>query len=236
MQVVVANRKGNFATDSVMRLKEASPRLYVVGQLHGALNDLLLLDEMIARDVARFEAVGAAVLHAGGYIDKGNQVPELLDYLEHRTHVGSARVTYLLGAHEWLMSRAVCGDRRAALQWLLSGAEASLGRWGVPTRDWIKTLPTTIPQNHIDFLRSLPASAVIGQTRFVCSSFVTGSTQPFGLFGQSGAAEALFGDGPICAIGGDSDVMRSVAPHPWMVRDLWTVERVFCTVLDRRVC
>ena len=121
----------------------AFERLYIVGQLHGAPHDLEVLDQMIAQDIAAKPTLNSAVLHAGGYIDKGNEVPELLGALEHRNEIQGTPVIYLLGAHEWLMLRAVGGDQHASLQWLLSGAEASLDRWNVPTENWSANLATS---------------------------------------------------------------------------------------------
>jgi len=216
-----------------IRLPDSARRLYVVGQLHGALDELQAVDEMVARHLSTREGQKAVVLHAGGSIDKGNRVPELLSCLESRTHVAAASVVYLLGAHEWLMLRAIGADKRAALEWLLSGAEASLDRWGVPTRDWVAMLPEAIPKSHIAFVQALPACAVAGQINFVCSTFTDVRARPFGLFGHPIAAEALAGGRPLTSIGAFSDLMRGTAPEPWTVDDIWTVERVQCAVLER---
>jgi serine/threonine protein phosphatase 1 len=170
------------------------------------------MDELIADDASTHQGGDAVILHAGGYIDKGNQVPELLNRIERRVHVGSIPVIYLLGAHEWLMLRAVSGNRQAALEWLLSGAEASLDRWRVPVEDWIEHLKTTIPQSQIDFLHALPVSAFDGRRRFFCETFSGGPALPFGLFGRPGGMEALFDQAVATPVGNLSGVMRMDGP------------------------
>jgi len=235
MRPSISERQGCPATPPEVEIQDGVLRLYVVGPVHGALNALRALDGVISCDVAKHRPGEAAVLHAGGYIDKGDQVPQLLSYLIDRAHLGSARVTYLLGAHEWLMLRALTGDRRAALEWLLSGAEASLDGWGVPARNWVERLPSAIPKSHMAFVNELPACAVIGGTRFACSSFAVGPARPFGLIARPGPIDELFGGEPATAIGSFSDLLRGAAPEPWVVRDVWTADRISCAVLDRLV-
>jgi hypothetical protein len=215
------------------RIEGSIGRLYVVGQIHGAPDDIGELDERIARDAEPL-AGQVMVLHAGGYIDKGNQVPELLEYLSRRNNVGVAAVTYLLGAHEWLMLRTLDGDRRAAVEWLLSGAEASLDRWQVPLQDWVSLLASSIPAQQIAFLRGLSATAFDGQTHFFCETFGTGPAQPLGLFGQLGDPGATLTKNGRTPVGNFSDIMRHSAPAPWTVSAVWTAGRVRCAVVDRR--
>lgn len=211
-------------------------RLYIVGQLHGALRDLEILDEMIAQEIMATPAKNSAVLHAGGYIDKGNGVPELLGALEHRNEIQEAPVIYLLGAHEWLMLRAMRGDSRASLQWLLSGAEASLDRWNVPTENWGANLATSIPGSQLDFLQRMPTCARIGDARFVCSTFIVEDARPFGLFGQQAEMGMPPSEQPLTAIGYHSDLMiRGAVPPAWSFCMGWTSGRVQCVVVEREL-
>lgn len=213
-----------------VQLGDDVQRLYVVGHLHGAPERLAGLDDWIAADAEDLPQGAAVVLHAGGYIDKGNHVPELLDQLALRTQIGGVAVTYLMGAHEWLLLRALDGDRRAGLLWLLSGAEASLERWGAPTSsDWQERLASTIPADHLAFLRRLSMSALHGQVRFACRSLIEADARPFGLFGQ-----ALGLEDQLCA--GQATLapcpISQTPPAPWGLRNVWGKGRTPCIVLQ----
>lgn len=207
-------------------------RLYLIGQLHGAPEALDELDKRIIDDLASGDGSAAAVIHAGDYIDKGPRVPELLDRLCRRTRVGSAPAVYLAGAHEWMLRRAVCGDGRAAVQWLLSGAEASLSQWRVPTDNWVSRLPAALPRDQLDFLKVLPFSARLDGVRFVSSSFHVAESRPFGLL-RANLGIVDFPDSPSpTAIGRCSEVLRGRAPAPWLVREVWRSGKVACAVLE----
>jgi hypothetical protein len=214
-------------------IKDSVARLYIVGPVHGALDDLTTLDRRIARDALARQSDETLVLHAGSYIDKGNHVPELLSILERRLRVETAPVIYLMGAHEWLMLRTLAGDRHAALLWLLSGAESSLDAWQVPVDDWIARLPAAIPGGHLAFLKSLPLSASAGATRFVSATFAKAEARPFGLTGGLGIEWGLLDDGRLTPIGSASELMREVAPPGWQVCDIWSEGALDCVVLDR---
>jgi len=215
-----------------VHLPDSVVDLYVVGQLHGAPDALRAIDERIARDSASRDPGAAAVLHAGGYIDKGNQVPELLDRLVRRGDVSGVPVTYLLGAHEWLMSRTLDGDRRAALKWLLSGAEASLDRWRVPTEDWISALTGIVPGNVSAFLRGLPVCAWTGRQAFACGTFADGPARPFGLLTDLAMPHGLVA-GRFTPIDNFTSIARHETAVPWAVRDRWAVNGIVCEALVR---
>jgi hypothetical protein len=230
---VAATTQRNTAMQEAM-IESVVQRLYMVGQIHGALDDLKRLDDRITRDLVGLQQGEASLLHAGGYIDKGNQVPELLDYLAARPALGVASMIYLLGAHECLMLRAIEGDQRAALEWLLSGAEASLDRWGVSIKNWQANLEKVILRSHVDFLRALPIYASDGRTRFFCETFANGPARPFGLASETASLDALE-ERPFClSIGNFSRFMHGGAPDHWLLREMFAAGGIRCAVFERR--
>lgn len=218
-----------------MNAGQTATRIYAIGQVHCDLRSLDAIDARIRRDQEELPAPGSCVvLQAGGLIDKGVGLPALMERLHSRTQVGEASVTYLAGAHEELFARTIKGDRRAALLWLLSGAEGSLARWNVPTTDWVTALPMVTPKADRDFLLALPSLARIGETRFVCSTYVIPAAMPFGLFGTPTDTEGMLKPPKVVPIGRGSELMRrSMPPEGWTCRAMWSENRLACAVLER---
>jgi hypothetical protein len=219
---------------SEIRLGRQVVRLYAIGQVHSDVAPLRAIDARISADLASMPDGGStAIIQAGGLIDKGIAVAETLHYIGSRDSMGGARVTYMMGAHEELMLRAIGGDSRAALFWLLSGSEGSLSHWGVPTKDWVAGLRQHVPEAARQFLGALPGSVAIGSTRFVCSTFTEMGALPFGLFGRPAEPAAIFGPGPVVPVGRGSELMAGKAPDGWHCREIWTEGALSCAVLER---
>lgn len=218
-----------------VRLKSGLSRIYAFSQVHCDLSDLKVIDGKIAEDSKEYPSEELAVIHAGGLIDKGTSLPNLMQYLRNRPELGVSSITYLKGAHEDLFVKSLKGDSRAAFHWLLSGAEGSLDRWGVPTQDWVAALSRVIPPEDIAFLTGLPGSVTFDRTTFVCSTFTSAQARPFGLFGSPIDTKALFGDGPVDPIGRHSLLMRGQAPDGWRIADTWISGRLSCAVLKRNL-
>lgn len=216
-----------------VNLSSSLDRLYAIGQVHSDVESLKTLDLRIARDAAGCSNMTTAIVQAGGLLDKGTTLPALLAYVRSRNCVGNVPVTYLKGAHEVLMGRALLGDRQAAIAWLLSGAEGSLNAWGIPTSNWVALLPQTVPRSDREFLSSLAGVACVGSMRLVCSTFTENSARPFGLIDTPMDLEALFGPEPVTPIGRFSALTSGAAPEGWRIADFWSVERVNCVVLQR---
>lgn len=220
---------------SKIRLGRQVVRLYVIGQVHSDMAPLCAIDARICADLAFMPEGGtAAVIQAGGLIDKGTAVTETLHYICTRDRVGGAPVTYLMGAHEELMLRTIGGDGRAALIWLLSGSEGSLSRWGVPTDDWVAGLGQHVPEEALQFLVALPGSVSIGSIRLVCSSFTEMGALPFGLLGRPADPAVIFGPGPVVPVGRGSELMAGLAPDGWHCREIWMEGALSCVVLERK--
>ncbi len=108
----------------------AGTRVYAIGDVHGRLDLLLQLEELILEDfaAARRPLQGILVL-VGDYVDRGLESRRVLDHLIERPLPGLARVL-LLGNHDlWL--RDVLDGHALDPAWLQFGGDATLASYGV---------------------------------------------------------------------------------------------------------
>ncbi|MGE0223817.1 MAG: metallophosphoesterase family protein [Acetobacteraceae bacterium] len=143
-------------------------RVYAIGDIHGCLDRLASLHEMIAEDLTSRPVDDAIVVHLGDYVDRGPESAQVIEWLEAGPPVPNATVVNLMGNHEQMMLAAIAiGDDDAAGHWLSNGGADSLLSWGVsrtiPHREWA----AHIPKQHLIFLRDLRVSHQIGPYLFV---------------------------------------------------------------------
>ncbi|WP_428492678.1 metallophosphoesterase family protein [Rhodopila sp.] len=143
-------------------------RVYAVGDIHGCLDRLAALHEMIAEDIAERPVAHTTLVHLGDYVDRGTDSAQVVDWLINRPPVPADEIVNLMGNHEHMMLSAVVGtEREAPSQWLVNGGADSLASWGiartVPAAEWA----ARIPLQHLMFLRDLEISRRIGPYLFV---------------------------------------------------------------------
>jgi serine/threonine protein phosphatase 1 len=143
-------------------------RVYAVGDVHGCLDRLVALHEMIAEDMAARPAEHTTLVHLGDYVDRGADSAQVIDWLINRPPVPADEIVNLMGNHEHMMLSAVVGaDKDAPSHWLMNGGADSLLSWGisraVPPVEWA----SRIPRQHLMFLRDLEISRQIGPYLFV---------------------------------------------------------------------
>jgi serine/threonine protein phosphatase 1 len=146
----------------------AGERVYAIGDVHGCLDRLVALHEMIAEDIATRPAEQTTLVHLGDYVDRGADSAQVIDWLINQPPVPADVFINLMGNHEHMMLAAVVGvDKEAPAQWLMSGGADSLMSWGisraVPSAEWAGH----IPLRHLMFLRDLAISHRIGPYMFV---------------------------------------------------------------------
>jgi serine/threonine protein phosphatase 1 len=143
-------------------------RVYAVGDVHGCLDRLVALHEMIAEDIAERPVGHTTLVHLGDYVDRGADSAQVVDWLINRPPVPADEIVNLMGNHEHMMLAAVVGtDKEAPSHWLMNGGADSLLSWGisraVPPAEWA----SRIPIQHLIFLRDLEISRQIGPYLFV---------------------------------------------------------------------
>jgi len=103
-------------------------RLYCIGDIHGRLDLLDELHDMIRAD-AEVHDGSRGIVYLGDYIDRGAQSRQVLDRLIEQPLEGFDAV-HLLGNHEQAMLDFLA-DPRAAAAWLGFGGQVTLLSYGV---------------------------------------------------------------------------------------------------------
>jgi serine/threonine protein phosphatase 1 len=143
-------------------------RIYAIGDIHGCLDRLVALHEIIAEDIMERPAERTLLIHLGDYVDRGADSAQVIDWLINRPPVPADDMVNLMGNHEHMMLAALAAtDKEAAGHWLINGGADSLLSWGisrmVPAAEWAPR----IPLQHLMFLRDLSISHRVGPYMFV---------------------------------------------------------------------
>ncbi len=102
-------------------------RIYAIGDIHGCLDRLVALHEMIAEDIAARPAEHTTLVHLGDYVDRGTDSAQVVEWLINQPPVPADEFINLMGNHEHMMLTAVVGeDKEAPNQWLMNGGADSL--------------------------------------------------------------------------------------------------------------
>src|SRR5438128_2579652 len=124
----------------------AGQRIYAIGDVHGCLDRLVALHEMIAEDIADRPAERTVLVHLGDYVDRGTDSAQVVDWLINGPPVPADTFVNLMGNHEHMMLAALAGtDKEAPGHWLVNGGADSLLSWGisrvVPPAEWAARIP-----------------------------------------------------------------------------------------------
>lgn len=150
-------------------------RVYAVGDIHGRLDLLRRLHDLIAEDAGGAPAATKTIVYLGDYIDRGLDSRGVIDCLLDETPSGLTAV-YLMGNHEEVFLQFL-DDAAVGEDWLQFGGDATLYSYGVqlaPTGgaqrnlvDAQLTLRENLPARHLNFLRALRNQCLIGGYMFV---------------------------------------------------------------------
>jgi serine/threonine protein phosphatase 1 len=161
----------------VVALAPADTAIYAVGDIHGRLDLLTRMHELIVADASRRAASRRLLVYLGDYGSRGPDSREVIERVMAWLPIGFERIA-LKGNHEDLMLRCHDGDYEAGRHWLDYGGIEALASYGVvvtdPTareRDDIAALAAglavAIPPTHLGFLRGLAFSHREGDYYFV---------------------------------------------------------------------
>lgn len=119
-------------------------RIFAVGDIHGCLDKLVSLMDIIDVDLKK-----ETLVFMGDYIDRGPHSKEVVDYLIDLARGGN-RVVFLKGNHELMFQNYLSGKDK--LSFLYNGGEATLGSYmkgaGLNEAD-------LIPPEHLEFFDNL---------------------------------------------------------------------------------
>jgi serine/threonine protein phosphatase 1 len=143
-------------------------RVYAVGDIHGCLDRLVALHEIIAEDIATRPAEHTTLVHLGDLVDRGTDSAQVIDWLIDQPPVPADVFVNLMGNHEHMMLSAIVrADRDAPGLWLNNGGADSLLSWGIPRNVPPVEWASHIPLRHLIFLRDLAICRRIGPYLFV---------------------------------------------------------------------
>jgi serine/threonine protein phosphatase 1 len=143
-------------------------RVYAVGDVHGCLDRLLAMHELIAGDLAARPADSAVLVHLGDYVDRGPDSAGVIARLAAGSPLTKAPAINLMGNHEYMMLAALVSGETSAIElWLANGGADSLSSWGVPRSARPKEWSSYLPKAHLVFLRDLAVYHELGGYLFV---------------------------------------------------------------------
>lgn len=148
-------------------------RIYCIGDIHGRLDLLQQLHQLILKDVESYTGE-KALIYLGDYIDRGDQSKEVIDNLLESPLEGFQPV-YLIGNHEQTLLDFL-RHPQAVGAWLTFGGRATLHSYGVasgadasiPELEALRDeLEYRLPQSHLEFFQSMEILHLAGHYCFV---------------------------------------------------------------------
>lgn len=152
----------------------AGERVYAIGDIHGR-DDLFasLIDKIIADDAAREKARTTLIL-LGDLIDRG---PDSASVVERAMGLSQYfdKVSLLIGNHEECFLAAMTGDLRRVRYFVRIGGDATIKSYwrddaayaAASFEELAETIPSLVPQSHVDFLGQGEDLVQIGDYVFV---------------------------------------------------------------------
>jgi serine/threonine protein phosphatase 1 len=158
-------------------------RVYAIGDIHGCLDRLKLLQQKILDDKESAPEIRFVLVYVGDYVDRGPDSREVIDHLLN-TPLPGLETIHLKGNHEEFMQRFFEGDLEVGGGWIANGGREALISYGVnvdtkwPDFSELKALQSqfaaTAPAAHIAFLHALGYSHVEGGYAFVHAGVAPG--------------------------------------------------------------
>src|SRR5579872_2716903 len=115
--------------DGAMPAVPAGTRVYAIGDIHGCVDLLRTLRQLIHEDAYRRQAPRNVVVHLGDYVDRGKGSRAVIELLLREPLPGFESV-HLKGNHEDIMLRFL-DDVSVAPSWLTYGGMETLQSYGI---------------------------------------------------------------------------------------------------------
>ncbi len=151
----------------------AGQRGYIIGDVHGCLNELVALLRLIKEDVANSPAADNYIVFLGDLIDRGPSSAHVLELLR-QYKPDFATPVFLKGNHEELFLKILEGRMDLLESWFRFGGRDCARSYGVDNlgsvflnpEQVIDNLIDRVPQSHIDFQETFATMYEFGD--FVC--------------------------------------------------------------------
>jgi Calcineurin-like phosphoesterase len=151
-------------------------RLYVIGDIHGRLDLLERMIELVNLDI-KDNSGDCLIVTLGDYVDRGPNSRGVLDCLLKNPFAG--RYVALKGNHEALLEIFLDNPAVATQWWRLGGLE-TLRSFDISVRRWMTNrnfnraaaqLRAALSPEHMEFLASLKTTLIVGRY-FLCHAGV----------------------------------------------------------------
>ena len=158
-------------------------RAYVIGDVHGRLDLLEQLLDVIERDLAERPSRKTLLVFLGDLIDRGPHSAQVIERL--RTYRSPrVRTVCLLGNHEEVLLRILAGDSALIEQWRWFGGAECLESYGLDPeaiarmddQAALDAVRSAIPKEHSDFIGSFVDTCRFGDYLFVHAGIRPGVT------------------------------------------------------------
>jgi len=149
-------------------------RAYAVGDVHGRLDLLDQLLAIIEEDCARDPARKSLLIFLGDLIDRGPDSNGVVERLRTYRH-DRLQPHFLAGNHEEVLLRLVAGERGILDSWLKFGGAQCLQSYGTDPASLrgsseqvaLEIVRQSIPEEHVQFLKSFADTLTLGDYLFV---------------------------------------------------------------------
>lgn len=148
-------------------------RAYVIGDIHGCLEELQKLLDKITTEMHREPVPNNEIIFLGDLIDRG---PDSCQVIEHLMNFKPERteVTYLMGNHEEVFLKVLDGNIGALKSWFGFGGRSCMRSYGLDNLGQIHSEPELlmtriqhiVPDSHFDFLSSFKDHYIFG--KYLC--------------------------------------------------------------------
>lgn len=137
------------------------PTAYAVGDIHGRLDLLLRIEDLIRRDIAIQGQSGTVLVYLGDYIDRGKDSRGVIEHLLNRPPLAETEI-FLRGNHEQVMLDSL--ETAATIEsWAQFGGLETLVSYGLRPKLPLtaescevlrEKLADALPPSHLAFLRA----------------------------------------------------------------------------------
>jgi calcineurin-like phosphoesterase family protein len=136
-------------------------RTYVIGDIHGCLDELLCLVEALPLEPSD------RLIFLGDYVDRGPNSKEVVSYLIHRQATSSEEMIFLKGNHEDMFLSFLGLPGEYGDMFLYNGGASTLASYGAsPQGRSREDILASIPRSHLKFFDELKNYYITGH--FFC--------------------------------------------------------------------
>ena len=147
-------------------------RVYAIGDIHGYIEPLKQMHDLIMADIERHPCDDVTILHLGDYINRGPDSAGTLEFLSTLSHESGLQYAHVMGNHENGIIEFVDDPDGKNREWPYWPDEAFLKSYGINpenrnAQDLAALINETVPDHHWDFIRTLPYYIINGDFLFI---------------------------------------------------------------------